>query len=330
MRMLLAMLGGLSLAACATAPLPPQERDDSAPRYDLAEARSLTEADARAALGEAAWREITAGRTAVIVRRSPSLPRMIRQPDGTWKPEGPAVGAAVRTTQGWIGWPGGVRSSLAAETGRELDRLLAAPGLWAEPVAPEGSCTDWSGQTTVIRDRGRARTATQVCGAAGLTGQLHGIVMAGRIIDWSTVPSDGRPAGVPITRLGERWEQYFRHSSGLDMTVNLAITSEREWVAMWRRITRRHGEPPDPPAVDFEREMLLLAAMGTQATGGYSIRIEDVIETPDGLEVIVIRTSPGRRCGVTAALTSPVDVVRVPVSSRPVRWSVRDAVTDCP
>ena len=73
-----------------------------------------------------------------------------------------------------------------------------------------------------------------------------------------------------------------------------------------------------------------MAAMGTQPTGGYAIAIDRVIETPNTIDVQVVRTSPGPRCGTTAALTSPVDIVRVARSDKEVRWYPRDVVSDCP
>ena len=98
---------------------------------------------------------------------------------------------------------------------------------------------------------------------------------------------------------------------------------------MWRRITARQGNPQPAPQIDFDREMLLIAAYGTKATGGYSMVIDRVLETPHGLEAQVRRIAPGPRCGTTAALTSPLDIVRVPRSDQ-VHWLVNDVVSDCP
>ena len=99
---------------------------------------------------------------------------------------------------------------------------------------------------------------------------------------------------------------------------------------MWRRITASHGEPPPRPEVDFSREMLLLAAMGAQPSGGYRIRIERVLDDGAELEAHVVHTSPGPRCGAIAAITHPVDVIRIAATPRPVRWLVRQEVIDCP
>ena len=228
-----------------------------------------------------------------------------------------------------IRWVGHV----TGEAKRELVagcRAILFPALWAEPVFPESSCTDWAGLTSVIRHNGRERTATHVCGATGLTGQVARIVMDGRITDWGAVPSANLPGGITIQRFPDRYEQYFRYSSALTDPANFVITQPAEWDAIWRRIVARHGNPPAPPPVDFSREMLLVAAMGTQPTGGYAIRIDRVIDNETFLEVLVTRTSPGPRCGATAALTNPVDVVRVPASMKPVRWAVGDVQTVCP
>ncbi|HEX6860219.1 MAG TPA: protease complex subunit PrcB family protein [Caulobacteraceae bacterium] len=332
MKTLAPLLLVAALAGCATPPppLPPlDERADGFPAFSTADARALAETEVRQVLSEAAWAEISRAPTAVLVRRGVSLPRMTQQPDGSWKPEGPYANAAVRTAQGWIGWPGGQRSLLAPETGRELDRLLAEPALWREPALAGQGCTDPGGLTSVIRLNGHEHIATHPCGSVGLTGQVAEIVMSGRIVNWSTVPPSSLPPGQPIARFPDRYEQVFRYSSALGFQTNMVITQRSEWTAMWQRLSAHQGNPPPAPAVDFGREMVLLASMGPQPTGGYAIRIERVIETPNSLEVLVARTSPGPSCGVTAALTHPVDVVRIPASMKPVRWSVRDVVTDC-
>lgn len=334
MNKLVLLLSAAALTACAAVPPPPPpivgRPDDRVPGYSTADARALAEREVRQVLGEAAWAEIAAARTAVFVRRGVSLPRMTRQPDGTWKPEGPYANAAIRTSQGWIGWPGGVRSLLAPETGRELDRLLALPALWSEPPLPNAGCTDPGGLTSVIRHNGREHIATHPCGDVGLTGQVASIVMASRIVDWTTVPPAGIPAGITIQRFPDRVEQYFRYSGGLTNPANFVISQQAEWEAIWRRIVANNGTKPPAPTVDFSREMLLVAAMGTQPTGGYTIHIDRVLENETYLEVLITRTSPGPRCGATAALTNPVDVVRVPISTKAVRWSMRDVQTVCP
>ncbi|HEY0130880.1 MAG TPA: protease complex subunit PrcB family protein [Allosphingosinicella sp.] len=70
--------------------------------------------------------------------------------------------------------------------------------------------------------------------------------------------------------------------------------------------------------------------MGPKPSGGYRVVIDKVVEEPDELLAFVRFVSPGRRCGVIAALTSPVDIVRLPVSPKNVRWVIERQSSDCP
>jgi hypothetical protein len=284
----------------------------------------------RTVLGPAALEEARRASASVLVRRGISLPRMIQQPNGSWEPEPPQVAAAVRTPQGWIGWNAGVRFGFDQAASRELDRLLASRELWSEPELAESGCTDPAGATSVLRLEGRLRVTAQPCGASGLSGQLAAIVLAGRVVDWSGVPATERPDGLELRRFHPQTEQYFQFAGGLHEPLNLVVRDAGTWEAMWRRITANHGEPPPPPEVPFEREMVLLASMGAQPSGGYRIRIERVLDEGEALEAHVVHVSPGPRCGAIAAITHPVDIVRIPDFDKPVRWVIRRDVTDCP
>ncbi len=324
-----------ALAACVTAPVePPLPEPDprlrGQPRWSADETRALVERDVAALLGADVLEEARRAPSAVMVRRPVSLPRMTRQPDGSWTSEPPHVAVAVRTAQGWLTMRADGRFGLDHYAGRELDRLLAARPSWDEPELAEGGCTDPAGISSVVRHEGRSRVATQPCGSSGLTGQIAMIVLAGRVLDWSGVPPDDRPDGIPFRRLDESAASSFTFASGLREPLNLAVRDAPAWAAMWRRITAAHGEPPPPPAIDFGREMLLIAAMGTQPSGGYRIRIERVLDQGGWLEAHVVRVSPGPRCGATAALTHPIDIVRVAASPKPVSWLERDEMADCP
>jgi hypothetical protein len=75
--------------------------------------------------------------------------------------------------------------------------------------------------------------------------------------------------------------------------------------------------------------MLLVAAMGTRSTGGYTIEIEAVDRDSSAITASVRSRSPGKSCGTTAALTAPVDIVRIPRSDHPVRFVEEHIVTNC-
>ena len=134
---------------------------------------------------------------------------------------------------------------------------------------------------------------------------------------------------VPLRRLGEAAAAYFRYSSGLAQPAREVVRDGAAWSALWARMTQGHAPAPPAPAVDFGREMLLVAALGERGTGGYAVTIESVSDTGGELVARVAEQRPGPRCGTTQAVTAPADVVAIPRSAHAVRWTVREVVTDC-
>lgn len=326
----------LLLSGCApvAAPVVPVEPvvDPSRPQPDaiLLQSRAVLERDALAALGPAVLAEVRAAPASVLMRRMNSLPRMIQQPDGSWKSEPAAVVAAVRTDSGWVRITSDGRTGFDAGASAQLDRLLGGPELWAEPPIESGSCTDPSGNNVLLRSGGQERMTNFPCGFVGRAGEAAQIVLAGAIVDWTGVPRELRPAGLPLRRFPPEAVNAFGLSSGIYEPRRIEIRSAPEWEGQWRRLTARQGHPPPPPAVDFTRDMLLMAAMGPRSTGGYRVVIDRVLPRSEQLEVFVREISPGPRCGTIQAVTSPVDIVIVPATPRSVRWIVEQEVADCP
>lgn len=138
-----------------------------------------------------------------------------------------------------------------------------------------------------------------------------------------------QPGPVTIQRLDESLDSYYRYSSSHEDSARLVIHDKAAWEDLWARMTSNHGPRRPAPAVDFSREMLIAVAMGTRSSGGFGIRVTEVNASSAELTATVVSTSPGPTCGTTAALTAPMDVVRVPRSSLPVRFVERSAVTNC-
>ena len=316
MRVLGITLAALLAACAAPAPGPVAPPPPSDP---LVQSRAVLEADAAAILGRAALAEVRAAPAAILVRMPEQFPQREGRP--------PSVSAAVRSPTGWVRISaGGARQPFDRTASALLDHLLVDPALWAEPPTPGTMCTDPSGIVMLARSGQREKLATYPCGFSGLTGQAGEIVLGGAIRDWSNVPPELRPAGVRLRRPSEI--QPYRFINGVYDERRLEIRSEAEWRGQWMRI-RRDRNAVSPP-VDFTRDMILLAAMGNQPSGGYVLTIERVLDRPDGMIVFVNHTAPGPRCGAIAAITSPLDAVIVPATAKPVRWIVERRVENCP
>lgn len=136
--------------------------------------------------------------------------------------------------------------------------------------------------------------------------------------------------GTPIPVVRFRAEPYpFTFVSGLDKPARIVVRDATAWKAIWSEIHSRTSPLPDLPAADFSREMIVVAALGSHSSGGYSILIEGAGEVSGVVNVAIHSIAPGNRCGVTLAFTEPVDIARLPLREGPVRFVERATVTDC-
>jgi protease stability complex PrcB-like protein len=83
------------------------------------------------------------------------------------------------------------------------------------------------------------------------------------------------------------------------------------------------------PAIDFHNQMVVVVALGTRRTGGYSVQIDQVNREKDGAVVSYTATSPGATCMTTQMITSPVSAVAAPSVTGTVRFERHDVVNKC-
>ena len=103
------------------------------------------------------------------------------------------------------------------------------------------------------------------------------------------------------------------------------VTSAGEYEALL-------GSPP-PADLDFRREWVVLYAAGTFSTGGYMAEIAHIGRSPGGrsLQIETRLSTPGPRCFVTQAFTSPYVVARFPrpAGEPRVTFTHETEVVDC-
>lgn len=137
-----------------------------------------------------------------------------------------------------------------------------------------------------------------------------------------------RTAPVSIARLREG-ATAFSSYAGIGDPMRAVIRDSTAWRELWQRINRPFLPQPALPAVDFGREMIVVAALGSRPNGGYDVVIEGAEQDSAGLRISVRVATPAAGCPTPAVMTQPVDLARVPVSDQPVRFRERDVVVAC-
>lgn len=122
---------------------------------------------------------------------------------------------------------------------------------------------------------------------------------------------------------------YRNAKSSLPTSVRLAVLDTADWAAIWKRVVGPASTAP-VPMVDFSREMLLVVGMGQAPCMGYQINIDTVFRDKDKRIYAVVRERHhGKRCGCLNEVVSPIDVIRVPRSVRPVTFLERQESNVC-
>jgi hypothetical protein len=105
------------------------------------------------------------------------------------------------------------------------------------------------------------------------------------------------------------------------------IAGPADWEGMWRRQGR--AAPPWPEGLNQQWENALVVFLGSRTTGGYQVKIERVVGTPEGTVAVVRETVPGSSCMVTTAITYPRHGVVVERVAQPVRFLRLKTVSEC-
>ena len=101
--------------------------------------------------------------------------------------------------------------------------------------------------------------------------------------------------------------------SGVREAKQEVVRSAGAWEKLWKQHATA-GDSDKIPAVDFSKEMVVVATMGTKRTGGYSIEIVGVETKDKALKISVKKSSPPPDAMTIQALTAPFHFVAVPKS----------------
>jgi hypothetical protein len=110
-------------------------------------------------------------------------------------------------------------------------------------------------------------------------------------------------------------------------TVREVVKDQAAWSALWAELRKGSGLPEEPPAVDFAREMVIVAAMETQSCVS-RVTISAASDTGGELIVDVLEAPPAPNC-VCITSERPIHVVRLRRVDAPPHFAVKRGETPC-
>ena len=146
-------------------------------------------------------------------------------------------------------------------------------------------------------------------------------------------------AAMPLPSAAAGWLQVIPYSSwdasaqssGLTSESFRTVRSQKEWDDLLPQLAVQpsKGDSSHAPAIDFEKFMVLVAALGSRPSGGFSVLIQGAFDNGRTIEVYVLEVRPGPDCTVITAITHPIAIALIPRSDRPVRFQIDTADVNC-
>ena len=119
---------------------------------------------------------------------------------------------------------------------------------------------------------------------------------------------------------------YYDDGPGFRDSVRMVVQDGAAWRTIWAQATSTQPAPPPLPAVDFEREMLVVVGAG-KMTPGDQIHVDSAGVRQDFF-VAVVRTIV--QCRPFPAEAYPLEIVRVRRSDKPASFvERRERATNC-
>jgi len=87
--------------------------------------------------------------------------------------------------------------------------------------------------------------------------------------------------------------------------------TQNEFNKTWSTAFDKFSEAPKPPRIDFENEMIIIVSMGMKNSGGYTTKVNSIVEKKDIILLSVDESSPGKICATTDVITFPYQLIRL-------------------
>jgi hypothetical protein len=104
----------------------------------------------------------------------------------------------------------------------------------------------------------------------------------------------------------------YGYHSGLKAGHLRVARNEEEWRELWAEHTLPMMPKPEPPSVDWSKEMVVCVALGERPTGGYGVSIDHVAVDHGHMIVDAIERKPPADALLPQVITRPYVIAATP------------------
>jgi ketosteroid isomerase-like protein len=113
------------------------------------------------------------------------------------------------------------------------------------------------------------------------------------------------------------------YESGLKPGAIRVARDDAEWRELWKEHTSTILPRPDAPAIDWQHDMVVCVALGARPTGGYGVRITNVVRENGRVVVEAEETKPAHDAIVPQVVSHPYCIATTPRADGEVELRMR-------
>lgn len=118
-------------------------------------------------------------------------------------------------------------------------------------------------------------------------------------------------------------------NGGLQELKQEVYTNQTAFEKVWKLAWSNFSDPTPVPSIDFNKDVVVLVALGMRNNGGYQLKINSVSEETNEIIVDYTETTPNPKCIYSQSIVFPYEFVSFTKTSKKVVFKSGSKVGEC-
>ncbi|OFY96757.1 MAG: hypothetical protein A3K10_12120 [Bacteroidetes bacterium RIFCSPLOWO2_12_FULL_31_6] len=118
-------------------------------------------------------------------------------------------------------------------------------------------------------------------------------------------------------------------NGGFQELTQEVYTNQAAFEKAWKLAWSNFSDPTPAPIVDFNKEVVVLVALGMRNNGGYQLNINSVREETNQIIVDYTETTPNPKCSYSQAIIFPYEFISFAKTNKKVGFKSSITVGEC-
>lgn len=118
-------------------------------------------------------------------------------------------------------------------------------------------------------------------------------------------------------------------NGGFQELTQEIYTNQTAFEKAWKLAWSNFSDPTPIPIVDFNKNVVVLVALGMRNNGGYQLKINSVSEEPNQIIVDYTETTPNPKCTYSQSIVFPYEFISFEKSSKKIEFKTSTQLGSC-